>query len=223
MIPTKFQTALRLADPLAVEVKADAQGAIEGYASTIGGVPDRHGDVVAAGAFARTLAEHRAQGTFPALLWAHQLEEPIGSWRHIEEDATGLFVRGSLNLRTTKGREAFEHVRAGDAGALSIGYVVPEGGRRYDGGGVFTLTDVDLVEVSVVTVPANPRARITASKHIESKADAIEFLRAGGLSRKAAARFASGGYRALVDDETADQAAQLASRIDAATNRLRSL
>ncbi|MET4127167.1 HK97 family phage prohead protease [Roseovarius sp. MBR-6] len=193
----KFSNDLRLAVATDLEVKATAEGRIEGYASTFGGGPDRHGDVVSVGAFTKTLAEHRAAGTSPVMLWSHRLEEPIGSWSHIEEDSTGLFVAGQVNLKTTKGRDAFEHISAGDAGAFSIGFLTPEGGRRYLGKGVFALDQIDLVEVSIVTVPANTRARIRAVKHLESKAATVQFLREAGLPKAAATKLAAGGFAAL--------------------------
>ncbi|OWJ76980.1 HK97 family phage prohead protease [Haematobacter genomosp. 1] len=219
----KFQNDLRLAPAFSFEVKAEPTGHISGYASTFGGEPDRHGDVVSKGAFARTLDEHRAQGTLPAMLWSHQIESPIGKWLTIEEDPAGLFVVGQINLKTAMGREAFEHIQAGDVGAFSIGYVVPEGGRRYVGKGVFALDEVELAEISIVSVPANRRARITSAKHIGSKAEAISFLREAGLPKAAAARFAAGGFPALSQPEIDhDRALKLVQRIERATLSLRS-
>ena len=219
---TKYATDLRLAPALDIEVKADAQGRIEGYASTFGGDPDRHGDIVTKGAFTRSLTEHKAQGTLPAMLWSHRLEEPIGRWSHMEEDSTGLFVAGQVNLKTAKGREAFEHIHAGDASGFSIGYVTPEGGRRYLGKGAFALDDLDLVEVSIVTVPANARARIRAVKHLSSKSEAVAFLRDAGLPKAAATRFAAGGFPALASTAPdTERALKFAAAIEAATLKLK--
>jgi len=47
------------------------------------------------------------------MLWAHMQEQPIGRWHTVREDAKGLYVEGTMNLRTEKGRDAFEHVRGG--------------------------------------------------------------------------------------------------------------
>lgn len=218
----KFATALRLAPALDLEVKADAHGHIEGYASTFGGEPDRHGDIVQPGAFNRSLGEHKAQGTSPAMLWSHRLEDPIGRWSHIAEDATGLFVAGQVNLKTERGREAFEHIRAGDATGFSIGFITPEGGRRYLGKGAFALDEVDLVEISIVTAPANARARVRSVKHLTSKAEAVAFLRDAGLPKAAATRFAAGGFPALASSTLdTERALKLAARIEAATKQLK--
>lgn len=217
----KYQQSLRIAPALDFEVKAEASGRIEGYASTFGGDPDRHGDIVSHGAFSRTLREHRAEKTSPAMLWSHQLESPIGKWLSIEEDSAGLFVAGQINLKTERGREAFAHVSAGDVASFSIGYVTPENGRRYLGKGAFALDDLDLVEISLVSVPANARARITQAKQLASKAEAIAFLRESGLSKSAAQRFAAGGFPALAGAVvSADRVTKLADQIDRITKQI---
>ena len=218
----KYQSELRIAQAIDVEIKASGSGIIEGYASTFGGDPDRAGDVVRNGAFTRTLKEHQAEGTMPAMLWQHRMEDPVGSWHEMHQDAHGLFVKGQINLKTTRGREAFEHVQAGDVSSLSIGYVTPEGGRKYVAGGVFELGDVDLFEISLVAVPANHRARLTGIKQLNSKSEAVAFLRDAGLSKLAASRFAAGGFPALAKSIDTDAAGKLAEQIERATLRIRS-
>lgn len=215
-------TAIRIAPALEVEVKAAGDGWIEGYASTFGGKPDRSGDIVAKGAFARTLAEHAREGTTPAMLWSHQIEVPIGRWTAMHEDREGLYVAGKINLKTARGREAFEHIAAGDAGAFSIGYLIQEGGRKYNGDGSFTLIDVDLVEVSIVAVPANPRARIATVKSLSGKGELVDLLHDAGLSKAAAIKVATGGWPALAGGDQIEKAARLIASIEAATARLRS-
>ncbi|MDK1385115.1 HK97 family phage prohead protease [Sinorhizobium sp. 8-89] len=214
-------TAIRLAPPLDLEVKAAGDGLIEGYASTFGGKPDRSGDIVAKGAFARTLAEHAREGTTPAMLWAHRIEEPIGKWTTLREDREGLHVAGRINLKTTRGREAFEHIAAGDAGAFSIGYLIGDHGRKYNGDGSYTLVDVDLVEVSIVAVPANPRARIASVKAVNSKAELVDLLHEAGLAKAAANRVAASGWAGLSGAETQEKAKRLLAAITGATDRLK--
>jgi len=67
--------------------------------------PNLVGDIVAKGAFTRTLREHRSEGTSPAMLWAHPMDEPIGRWTDLREDEKGLEASGILNLNSTRGRE----------------------------------------------------------------------------------------------------------------------
>ena len=204
-----------------LEVKADGDGRIEGWASTFGGEPDLQGDVVTAGAFTASLARRRESGELPVMLWSHDLAAPIGRWTDFAEDPKGLHVRGSINLKTTRGRDTFEHVRAGDATGLSIGYRIPEGGRRYAGKGTFELTEVDLWEVSVVALPANPKARITGLKTLGSKAELVDLLKGQGIAGKAAQLIAAGGFKALAGENHDEKAMQLVRQIDGALERMK--
>ena len=221
----KYTDDLRIASAVELEAKAEADGTVTGWASTYGGEPDRHGDVVAKGAFAKSLASHAARGSRPAMLWQHRMEEPIGHWSEIVDEAKGLRVTGKFNLRTPRGQEAFEHARAGDVAAFSIGFVTPENGRRYLGKGAWVLEEVDLVEISLVAAPANPNALVTAIKaapFLTTKSEAVDFLRQAGLPKAAAQKFAAGGFSALTTDSDAhERALKLADAIEQATIRMR--
>ena len=206
----KLDTASRLS-PL-VEVKADAAlGLIAGYASVYGGPPDSYGDVIAPGAFKRTIAEHKAAGTMPVLLWAHDQTCPIGKLTDLVEDRRGLLIEGQLNKSTEAGREALAHLKAGDVSGLSIGYKVASGGFKFQDR-TRLLTDVDLFEVSVVSIPANARARTTSVKSFGSRSEFEEALREEwGLPRKAAKKLAAGGWSALAGDDEEEAAAAAAA------------
>jgi hypothetical protein len=143
-------------------------GSFEGYGSVFN-IVDSQADVVAPGAFRRTLAEHRRAGTMPAMLWQHDAREPIGVWESIGEDATGLRVRGRLVLETRRGGEAYALMKAGAITGLSIGYVAVESARD-ERRGVRTLLDVNLLEVSPVTFPAQSAARISRIKGADDTA-----------------------------------------------------
>lgn len=124
-----------------------------GYAA-IFGRPDRGGDVVRPGAFARSLA--RGPGAVP-LLWQHAPERPIGRIDYLKEDRRGLRVIGRLS-EGSAGREAAALLKEGAVRGLSFGYRV----RAAQGEQPRELTELDLVEVSLVTLPMQPRARIHA-------------------------------------------------------------
>ena len=174
---------------------AVGEGVIEGYAASFGGV-DFGGDTIVPGAFKDTIAHHHAAGTAPAMLWAHRQSEPIGKWIAMGEDARGLRVQGRLNTETEPGRKAHAHIKAGDVTGLSIGYDVAQGGAKQTATGR-TLTKLHLHETSVVTVPMDPRARITGVKSLGSRADLEDLLRETGLARGAAKKIAAGGWPAL--------------------------
>jgi HK97 family phage prohead protease len=155
MIERKFVAA----PALRVEESGGA-AVIEGHAS-LWGVPDRGGDVVERGAFAAWLGRlARGQAAPPRMLWQHDPREPIGVWDEVAEDARGLRVRGRLLLDLARGREAATLVRAGALDGLSIGYRPLRADR--DGAGRRRLVEIDLWEVSLVTFPMLPEARLSA-------------------------------------------------------------
>lgn len=150
-----------IARPLAIKSLA-ADGSFLGYASVFGEL-DHQNEIVAAGAFTRSLAKWRAQGRTPAMLWMHNPTQPIGLWMTMQEDSKGLAVEGRLALRTQKGADAYELLKMGALTGLSIGYsVVTSHIDKIRKARV--LTDVDLFEVSVVTFPACEDARVSAVK-----------------------------------------------------------
>lgn len=173
------------------ELKADAEGAIEGYGSIFGNV-DAYDDVVAPGAFQRTLEDYRDKKRLPAMLWQHNPEEPIGLWTEMREDAKGLFVKGTL-AKTQRGREALELIRLGALSGLSIGYQTLKSSFD-EKSGIRTLLDVELWEVSPVTFPANTAARITGAKSIKTERDFERFLRDHGFSRSEAEQITAKGF-----------------------------
>ncbi|NHZ38867.1 HK97 family phage prohead protease [Massilia aquatica] len=179
-----------------LEVRSQAEGIVTGYASVFGGI-DSYGDQVAKGAFGASLAHHRAQGTAPVMLWAHKADTPIGRWVEISEDSRGLLVTGQINLKTTAGQQAFEHLRAGDITGLSIGYRVVKGGAKMREG-VNVLTAIDLAEISVVSVPADSSARISEVKAAGIKPTTLRAFEKAmeqiGFSRSEARHIAAKGF-----------------------------
>ncbi|MDR6952717.1 HK97 family phage prohead protease [Ancylobacter sp. 3268] len=146
------------AGPALAEIEAD--GRFEGYAALFGRV-DLGRDLIVRGAFARSLAERGAGGV--RMLFQHDPAEPIGVWTELREDATGLFVRGRLMPDVARAREVLALMRAGAIDGLSIGFRAVEG-RTDPRSRVRRLTRIDLWEVSVVTFPMQPDARIDAVK-----------------------------------------------------------
>lgn len=162
-----------------LEIKAlKDSGEFEGYGSTFGGEPDAYGDVIAAGAYADSLAAHKAKGTMPKLFWQHNSGEPIGKWLDAKEDDHGLLMRGKLNMSVQRGREAHALLKEGDIDGLSIGYRIKEYSVDTDSG-VWTLEKLDLIEVSVVSVGANEHAVVQNVKAAKAAHDLMERLKAG--------------------------------------------
>lgn len=134
-----------------------------GYA-VIWGERNGHNEIVQRGAFAKTLAAHKAAGTRPVMLWSHNPSEIIGVWNEVREDDKGLYVEGQLLTEITSGREAHERMKAGAVNGLSIGFRVYPGGERRSGG-IRYLTDINLPEISVVGMPSAGNARITSVRN----------------------------------------------------------
>ncbi|WP_298292071.1 HK97 family phage prohead protease [uncultured Litoreibacter sp.] len=140
-----------------IELGADAT--IAGYASLFDEV-DQGGDVVMPGAYAASLARLDSAGTRVKLLWQHDPGQPIGVWDEVLEDERGLFVKGRLLTETQQGREAAALIEAGAIDGLSIGYRTIKADR--DAKGRRQLAELELWEVSLVTFPMLPEARIGA-------------------------------------------------------------
>ena len=213
---TTISDFLRISQPLELKQLAGVDdGSVSGYASTFGGEPDMSGDIIHPGAFAASIVGHKAAGTAPAMLWSHDPDRPIGKWTEFREDQTGLFVRGQFRLNTTAGNEAYQHVKAGDLNGISIGYVVQPGGAKSSPSGVRILTKVDVLEASIVTIPANRKARVTAVKSFGSRAELESILREH-LPARAVKKLLSGGWSAVSSgDDAEDDTPELKSLLAA--------
>lgn len=178
-------------------------GVLSGYGAIFGN-KDSYGDVIKKGAFRDTLRDAKKRGAMPKMLLQHggfigPAEDgiPVGVWKSMEEDDVGLKVEGELfALDTQKGRYIYEGLKSGALDGLSIGYIAREveyGKKPEDP--PRTLKKIDLMEVSIVTFPANGEARVADVKTIETLAtlsDAEDYLRdACGFSRQQARTFVS--------------------------------
>ncbi len=132
---------------------------IEGYASLFG-QEDQGGDVVGPGAYAASLSTLGAEGRRVKMLWQHDPAQPIGVWDEVREDGRGLYVKGRLLESTQKGREAIALIGAGAIDGLSIGYRTMKATKT--DAGQRLLKELELWEVSLVTFPMLPSARVAA-------------------------------------------------------------
>jgi len=211
----------------ALQIKAAGDdGTIDGYGSVFG-VRDAYDDVIAAGAFAKSLADHKAAGTLPAMLWQHDSGEPIGVWTEMVEDAKGLRIKGQLALETTRGKEAHALLKLGALNGLSIGFMSKQWAYDRDTD-VRTLTEVDLWEVSLVTFPANRASRITNVKSVD--VDGIttvrqmeRALRDAGFSESEAKAFVAKAKRIATDERDAQEVAAALKAADRLLQSLKSL
>ena len=143
----------RLPRPLTPAPEGAGGVRFAGYAAVFDRA-DRGGDVVRRGAFERSLK--RGPRAVP-LLWQHEPSRPIGRVEYLKEDRRGLRVIARLS-EGAAGREAAALLKEGAVRGLSFGYRV----RAASGDAPRELTELDLVEISLVTLPMQPRARVHA-------------------------------------------------------------
>ena len=193
------------------------EGTFVGYGSIFGNA-DSYGEIVEPGAFLKSLSRHTMEKSKPLMLWQHNPNEPIGVWDDLAEDAKGLKGTGRLVLETTRGREVYALLKAGAVRGLSIGYreikAEPDGNLR-------RLKELDLMEISVVSFPANRRASVAAvkSERMDEFARRLrdgdpmpikefeDILREAGVPKSMAVQIASVGYaKAIRSESEGDQA-----------------
>jgi HK97 family phage prohead protease len=196
------------------EIKAvNDDGLFSGYGSVFG-VVDSYNEIVAPGAFAKSLDDVRSKGrTFP-VLWQHRSGEPIGNW-HIatmKEDSHGLAGTGSLWLDDAPyAKVAYRGMQTKAITGLSIGYRV-RADSFDEKTRIRTLKEVELVEISIVTNPANDDARIDAVKamiasgNLPTIKEFEQILREAGFSKSQAAVIANRGLSHLLRSESEEKA-----------------
>lgn len=180
-----------------------------GYGAAFNNI-DAYGDMIVPGAFADSLAASQKSGIWPAMLSQHggwgvtgQDLTPVGVWASLAEDGIGLKADGVL-APTPRGQELDTLMKMKPRAAidgLSIGYIPkewtmrskPEEPRR-------TLKKIDLVEISLVTFPANGKARVTGVKAIGETERDIErwLMQDAGLTRREARIAINQGFKSLI-------------------------
>jgi len=195
---------LKLADTSA-EVK---EMRFSGYGAVFGNT-DSYGDVIEPGAFANTLSQAQKSGVFPSMLMQHggwgmtaQDMMPIGVWDKLSEDGNGLVSEGIL-ADTPRGQEAYTLMKMAPRPAitgLSIGYIAkkftarskPDEPRR-------RLHEIDLMEISLVTFPANGKSRVLDVKSEGfTERDFEQLMQDAGLSRSEARIVINSGFKSLI-------------------------
>ena len=151
-------------------------GTVTGYASTFDRDPDSYGDVIAKGAFAKTLAEWEAKredGVYIPLLYGHSTDDPaynIGRVVSAIEDERGLLIEAEFDPDNDKAQYVRKLVKEGRLYQFSFAFdctdfaeVELEDGRK-----VNELRELALYEVSLVQIPANQHAEVVDVKSAKS-------------------------------------------------------
>ena len=188
-----------------LEIKAvQEDGFFSGYGAVFGNV-DWYNDVILPGAFAKSLEKWAEKNKMPPVLWNHNDGEPIGVYTNIYEDSKGLFVEGRLLIDDVpRAKSTHALLKAGAIDGLSIGYKTKKANQQTNG--IRELIELDLGEISIVTMPANEQSLITSVKskleegELPTLPEFEKLLRESGFSKSQATAIAGKGLRHLLSE-----------------------
>ena len=179
------------------EIKSDDSGKISGYFATYDRIPDSYGDVIAKGAFTETIQNRKDSGHPFPLCWGHDLNQIVGAVypEDIEDTKKGPLMTASF-FNSPLAQEKREIVKSGVVYQFSFAYDIldAEMVTLEDGTKAQELRKLDLFEVSIVPIPANPRAEVTD----------IKAGRRNSKSDEQAIREAIALLESVLDDEESD-------------------
>lgn len=209
----------RLSKPFKAQTSADETRSFSGHGSVFDDphptsswrLPPDWQDVTKPGAFRKTLAEHRKAGTMPAMLYNHDMDNPIGCYSEMAEDGDGLVLTGKVaeSAKTPAGADIYELMSMGALTGLSIGFMVTKC-KEDAKSKTREISEVELLETSVVTIPLQSSARVADVRSADPailKRQIEAALRDAGLSRSEAKAFIASGFGALAlrDAAAADE------------------
>lgn len=218
----------RLARPFKVSTTEDKARTFQGHGSVFDdphptsswALPSDYQDIVRPGAFKKTLAQFKKAGTQPAMCFNHDWGHLVGVYTSVAEDGDGLALEGKIaeSARQPTGEDLYELCSMGALTGLSIGFA-PVKTRIDDKAKTREILEVDLIEISLATIPGQDSARISDVKSADParlKRQIEEALRDVGLSRTEAKAFIADGFKALAlrDAAADDEEAKTASRLD---------
>lgn len=190
-------------------------GAVRAYASTFDRTPDSVGDVVAPGAFDKTIANWKASGKPIPLLWGHDTDDPfsnIGAATDYGTDERGLWFDADFDADNEKAQYVRKLVKEGRVFQCSFAYAVKDAApvELESGAKANELRELDLFEISIVQIPANQHATVEEVKSV----DAAE------LMEQAAAEIKSGRRNSAKDADELRKIASAAAEIQEVVNGL---
>ncbi len=194
---------------LAINNVEESGGSFSGYASLFGQV-DLGKDCVVSGAFSRSLETRGVDGI--RMLFQHEPTEPIGVWEKITQDQNGLFVSGRIVQSSQRGKEVLDLLREKAIDGLSIGFRT-ERSRTDQNTGIRSILEVDLWEISIVTFPMLPGARVQNVKSVAQQPNQTQLpsirhfekwlTQDAGLTRRQARTVIQKGYAQLESTQEA--------------------
>ena len=142
---------------------------IAGYANTI--VKDRAGDVVTAEAWAKGVNNFLRN---PVMLYQHKHDCPIGRFDQVKVDKKGIYVEGTVSDAAEKNHGVQTLIKDGALKSFSVGFRVKDGKYNREDDSML-ITDVELLEISVVSVPCNQDSLFSIRKSFDNEDEYNEF------------------------------------------------
>ena len=150
--------------------KKDKNLKIAGYANTT--AKDRAGDIVTANAWAKGVDNFRRN---PVLLYQHKHDCPIGKVNKITVDKKGIFVEAAVSEAAESNHGIQTLIKDGALKSFSVGFKVKDGKYNREEDSMY-ITDVELLEISVVSVPCNQDSLFSVRKSFETDDDYTKFV-----------------------------------------------
>ena len=141
---------------------------ITGMASTTG--TDRVGDIIEAEAWTKAGGLNNYLNN-PVILFNHDYNQPIGRAIELGTNDNGLQLKAKI---AKSAGHVGELIKEGVLGAFSVGFRVKDAEYMTETDG-YKIKDAELLEVSVVTVPANQAATFSLAKSFDSESDYEDF------------------------------------------------
>lgn len=139
---------------------------IEGYASTTD--IDRSGDVVPKSVWEKGLTNYLKN---PIILAQHDYDDPIGRMVDYKVDSKGLWIKARIS---SAAEEVFSLIKDKVLTAFSIGFKIID--AEYNSAAeVFVVKELELVEISVVSIPCNQNTLFDLSKAFDNALDYKKF------------------------------------------------
>lgn len=160
---------LNLSSLFSVEKAAGDSGelVIAGLANAT--TKDRMGDVILQEAWNKGGLDNYAKN--PIILAFHNHSKPIGKALDVTSSIDGLQIRAQISKAAG---DVYELIKDGTLKAFSVGFIVKD--AEYDPKvDIFKILDLELLEVSVVSVPANQDSVFSLDKAFDSEAECLEF------------------------------------------------
>lgn len=201
---------------------------VKGYATRFGNV-NCYGFKILTGAYQDVIAS----GAKPKMFFNHDsFAVPIGYWDKLEENAVGLKVEGVLTQGVSMAKDVYAALRAGTVDGLSVSIGFSEEDCDFDDKGVMSLSKVlKLDEISIVTAPADSKARVTqtlSADEIDSRIESLEtvcdleafFKDVGNLSRRQSGWLLSKAKACFAADTRRDDALKAQTKLQAIFERI---